>query len=83
MRFGILSITTIYHYLFRTTEANWLGPALLISREAAFHIAKTEMSVVEASRFYRVSEQVITMRLNMSGARKILNFSKKKRNKLK
>ena len=52
-------------------EANWLGPALLISKEAAFHIAKTKMSVVEASRFYRVSEQVITMRLNVSGARKI------------
>ncbi|MEG4837047.1 ImmA/IrrE family metallo-endopeptidase [Microcoleus sp. B9-D4] len=52
-------------------EANWLGPALLISKEAAFHIAKTKMSVVEASRVYLVSEQVITMRLNMSGARKI------------
>ena len=52
-------------------EANWLGPALLISKEAAFHIAKTKMSVVEASRVYQVSEQVITMRLNMSGARKI------------
>jgi len=64
-------------------EANWLGPALLISKEAAFHIAKTEMSAIEASRFYRVSEQVITMRLNVSGTRKILNFSKKKRNKLK
>lgn len=52
-------------------EANWLGPALLISKEAAFHIAKNEMTVVEASRVYQVSEQVITMRLNMSGARKI------------
>jgi hypothetical protein len=40
-------------------------------KEAAFHIAKTKMSVVEASRVYLVSEQVITMRLNMSGARKI------------
>jgi len=52
-------------------EANWLGPALLISKEAAFHIAKTKMSVVEASRVYQVSEQVITMRLNVSGTRKI------------
>ena len=53
-------------------EANWLGPALLISKEAALHIAKTKMSVVEASRFYQVSEQVITMRLNVTGARKIV-----------
>jgi Zn-dependent peptidase ImmA (M78 family) len=53
-------------------EANWLGPALLISKEAAFHIAKTKMSVVKASRVYQVSKQVITMRLNVSGARKIV-----------
>lgn len=51
-------------------EANWLGPALLISEEAALHIVKTEMSIDEASKFYSVSTKVISMRINVTGARK-------------
>lgn len=51
-------------------EANWLGPALLISEEAALHIVKNEMSIDEASKFYSVSEKVILMRINVTGARK-------------
>lgn len=53
-------------------EANWLGPALLISVEAALHIIKRNMSVAQASELYRVTEEVINMRLNVTGARKRL-----------
>lgn len=59
-------------------EANWLGPTLLISKEAAIHIAKTQMSMNEAVRLYGVSEQIITMRLNVTGARKIVERSQAK-----
>lgn len=51
-------------------EANWLGPALLISEEAALHIVKMEMSMDEAIEFYSVSREVILMRINVTGARK-------------
>lgn len=53
-------------------EANWLGPALLISVEAALHIVRKSMSVAQASELYRVTEDVIRMRLNVTGARKRL-----------
>lgn len=49
-------------------EANWLGPALLVSEEAALHIVERGLSVSEASDRYRVSEQVVRMRLNVTGA---------------
>ncbi len=51
-------------------EANWLGPALLISEEAALHIVKTGMEIDEAIEHYRASKQVINMRINVTGARK-------------
>lgn len=50
-------------------EANWLGPALLISEEAALFIAG-RMSVAEASDHYGASREVVQMRLNVCGARK-------------
>lgn len=49
-------------------EANWLGPALLISEEAALHIAERGLSVGEASDRYGASEQVVRMRLNVTAA---------------
>jgi Zn-dependent peptidase ImmA (M78 family) len=49
-------------------EANWLGPALLVSEEAANHIARMELSLSKASDVYKVSEQLILMRLNVTGA---------------
>ncbi len=59
-------------------EANWLGPALLISEEAALHIVRTGMPIQEAIQTYRVSENVITMRLNVTGAhRRILRQYKR------
>lgn len=51
-------------------EANWLGPALLISEEAALHIVKTGMTIHEAVEYYRASKEVINMRINVTGARK-------------
>lgn len=49
-------------------EANWLGPALLVSDEAALHIAERKLSIAAASDQYGVSEQLVRMRLNVSGA---------------
>lgn len=51
-------------------EANWLGPALLISEEAALYIVQTGMTIDEAVEYYRVSKEVINMRINVTGARK-------------
>ncbi len=51
-------------------EANWLGPSLLISEEAALWIARKGLSLDEASALYEVSRPVVRMRLNVTGARK-------------
>lgn len=49
-------------------EASWLGPALLISDEAALHIVERKMAIEVASDRYGASIQVIQMRMNVSGA---------------
>jgi hypothetical protein len=49
-------------------EANWLGPALLVSEEAANHITRMELPLSKASDVYKVSEQLMLMRLNVTGA---------------
>jgi Zn-dependent peptidase ImmA (M78 family) len=59
-------------------EADWFGPVLLVPKDAAFHIVKTEMSVEKASKIYGASREVITMRVNLSGARKVFARAKKK-----
>lgn len=51
-------------------EANWLGPALLISEEAAIHIARMDLPVSRASDVYGASEEVVRMRLNVTAAYK-------------
>ncbi|KIQ01824.1 hypothetical protein RU07_13795 [Agrobacterium tumefaciens] len=51
-------------------EANWLGPALLISEEAALSIAKSRLSIEDAAERYGTSKDVIRMRLNVNGARR-------------
>lgn len=51
-------------------EANWLGPALLISDEAAVSAARKGWSVSQSSEFFGVSEELVRMRLNVSGAYK-------------
>lgn len=49
-------------------EANWLGPALLVSEEAAMSIARRGISVTEAAEEYEVSTKIIQMRLNVTAA---------------
>ena len=49
-------------------EANWLGPALLISEEAALHIVEQRMSITVAIMTYGVSRDLITMRIGVTGA---------------
>ncbi len=49
-------------------EANWLGPALLISEEAALHIVKQRMDETTAAQYYGCTPSVIRFRLNMTGA---------------
>jgi len=51
-------------------EANWLGPALLISEEAALYIVKMEMSIDEVVNLYHVSKDLAKMRINVTGAKK-------------
>ncbi len=59
-------------------EADWLGPALLISKEAALHIVRHKMSMPETAGIYGVSEELISMRINVTGARKIVDRSRAK-----
>ena len=49
-------------------EANWLSGALLVSEEAALQIARTGQSFEEAAETYRVSQAMITFRLNVTAA---------------
>lgn len=51
-------------------EANWLGPALLVSDEAAVRVVRRGLTVPAAAALYKVSGQVMQMRINVSGARK-------------
>ena len=49
-------------------EANWLGPAILVSEEAAIHIARQKIHMTEACQSYGVSDELMRMRLNVTGA---------------
>lgn len=51
-------------------EANWFGPALLVSDEAALAVAKRGITVSCAAREYGVSTQLMQMRLNVTGAQR-------------
>jgi hypothetical protein len=57
-------------------EANWLGPALLISEEAALKIGRERKSHSIAASEYGVSTEVLRMRLNVLGIQKRLSYSK-------
>jgi hypothetical protein len=50
-------------------EANWLGPVILISDEAALHIVREAMDTRTACTTYEVSGPLLRMRINSSGAR--------------
>lgn len=49
-------------------EANWLGPALLVSEEAALAIAQRGMTINQAAKIYKVSPGLMQMRLNVTAA---------------
>ena len=51
-------------------EANWLSGVLLVPDEAAIAIVKREIDLTRAAQFYGVSVQMMTFRINVSGARK-------------
>ncbi|AWW73124.1 zinc peptidase [Erythrobacter sp. KY5] len=51
-------------------EAKWLGPALLISEEAALRIVTNGLSIADASDEYAASKDVVRMRLNVTGAQR-------------
>ena len=50
--------------------AKWLGPTLLVSEDAAPHIAKQKVPLAVAAKAYGVSEQLMSFRLNVTGASK-------------
>ena len=49
-------------------EAHWLGPALLISEEAALNIARTRQHHDDVQELYGVSDELLRMRLRVTGA---------------
>lgn len=55
-------------------EANWLAGALLVPKPAAIHIAKRERhtALETLAEEYAVSTQMLVWRLNVTGARKIV-----------
>ncbi len=54
-------------------EAHWMGPALLVSVEAAMRIAFRKISIDDAAEHYGVSADLMRMRLNVTGALKRAN----------
>lgn len=58
-------------------EANWLGPALLISEEAALKIGRDNQPHAVAAKKYGVSGAVLRMRLNVLGVARRLAYSKR------
>lgn len=49
-------------------EANWLGPALLVSEEAALFIVETAKPLAAVCETYGVSGDLLQMRLHVTGA---------------
>lgn len=54
-------------------EANWLSGVLLVPDEAAISIVRLGIDRDVAATYYGVSKQMITFRVNVSGARKRVN----------
>lgn len=49
-------------------EASWMGPALLVSEEAALHVARRGIGLAQAAAEYGVSAQLMRMRLGVTNA---------------
>lgn len=56
-------------------EANWLGPALLVSNGAAQWALRSGMNVEAAGRHFGVSRVLMRFRLNKSGAVRLASYS--------
>lgn len=68
------------HYDHRLeSEASWLGPALLVSQEAAFEVAWKRIPLPESAALYGVSQQLMRMRLNVTGAKRIASRTRSRR----
>lgn len=50
-------------------EAQWLAGALLLTEDAALWIARKSASTSAAAEHFGISEQMVTYRLNVTGAR--------------
>jgi hypothetical protein len=50
-------------------EAHWLAGALLLTEDAALWIARKGISTADAAQQFGISEQMVTYRLNVTGAR--------------
>jgi len=51
-------------------EAQWLAGALLLTEDAALYVARNGITVQAAADHFRISTQMVTYRLNVTGARK-------------
>jgi IrrE N-terminal-like domain len=49
-------------------EAHWLGGALLVSEEAALDLARAGTDIISGAARYGVSTEMLTYRLNVTGA---------------
>lgn len=50
-------------------EAQWLGGALLLTEDAALWIVRNGVSVSTAAHRFGISQQMVTYRINVTGAR--------------
>jgi hypothetical protein len=55
-------------------EAAWLGPALLVSNEAAQWAVRSGLNEAEAALHFGVSRELMRFRLNKSGALRLANY---------
>ena len=60
-------------------EANWLSGVLLIPDEAAIYIVRKGIDPEVAASYYGVSKQMITFRVNVSGAEKRVKRFRRRR----
>lgn len=60
-------------------EADWLGPALLVSEEAAVEIVRRGLALDAAALEYGVSVKLLRFRINVTGAQRRVAFSPRRR----
>ena len=56
-------------------EANWLGPALLVSYDAAFAIVRAGEAVDDAAGRFGVSASLMGMRIRVTGVRRRVSYA--------